>query len=378
MAISLESLRDFKTIDFRAPPPSPVGPGHRPSVANDDVLSNFLQHSLRVPDLILPDRVFPRQKPTQNPPKLDFKSLEDDFLFSTVESIGQIGCFELVNHGIPAELIELVTNAGAGIFELSAEKKAELLRSSERAYGFVESHGDQEDKERSTEEFVWCLEEAIKVEMEGVWPNDYSNFSDKMEILLSEIEKAGEKFVQILEQKCNRKWKYEEQGRRKEEEQVGSVCYLYKHCHNSPEDQNKGGSSLKYEVIRMLIRGSEYPHALCFHICHGSSEFHLYSKKGWLTFCPNKDALVVTVGDQLQAWSGGHYKHVIGRPIFSSEVEEESSNVSMAFLYSPPTKSHLGEEDDQENTISLKQQALFALLLLVFYQFYFYVRKVIG
>lgn len=178
MALSLESLRDFKAIDFRAPPPSPVGPGHRPSVANDDVLSNFLEHSLRVPDLILPDRVFPRQKPTQTPPKLDFKALdsvEDDTLLSIMESIGQIGCFELVNHGISTDLIASVTNAGAGIFELSAEKKAELLRSSERAYGFVESHGDQEEKERS-EEFVWCLDDAIKVEMEGVWPNHYSNF----------------------------------------------------------------------------------------------------------------------------------------------------------------------------------------------------------
>lgn len=381
MAISLESLREFKAIEFRAPPPSPVGPGHRSSVANDDVLSNFLEHSLRVPDLILPDRVFPRQKPTQNPPKLDFKSLdsvEDDSLLSTMESIGQIGCFELVNHGIPTDLIKSVTNAGAGIFEISAEKKAELVRSSERAYGFVESNGDHEEKERS-EEFVWCLDEAIKVEMEGVWPNHYSHFSDKMETLLSEIEKAGKKFVEILEKKFNREWKYEEQGRRKEQEQVGSVCYLYKHCHSLPEDQNRGGSSsLKYEVIRMLIRGSEYPHALCFHICQGSSEFHLYSKKGWLTFCPNKDALVVTVGDQLQAWSAGLYKHVIGRPIFNNEVEEENSSVSMAFLYSPPTKSYLGGEDEQENTLSLKQQAFFALLILVFYQFYSYVRKVIG
>lgn len=69
---------------------------------------------------------------------------------------------------------------------------------------------------------------------------------------------------------------------------------------------------------------------------------------------------------------------MIGRPIFNNEVEEENSNVSMAFLYSPPTKSYLGGEDEQENTISLKQQAFFALLILVFYQFYSYVRKVIG
>uniref|UniRef100_A0A164XBA1 Non-haem dioxygenase N-terminal domain-containing protein n=1 Tax=Daucus carota subsp. sativus TaxID=79200 RepID=A0A164XBA1_DAUCS len=346
MAISLESLRDFKAIEFRAPPPSPVGPGHRSSVANDDVLSEFLEHSLRVPDLVLPDRVFPRQKPAQKPPKLDFKSLEfmdHDSFISVVESIGQIGCFELVNHGVPKELIESVTNAGAGIFEISDEKKAELLRSSERPYGFVESHGDQEEKERS-EEFVWCLDKAMKLEMEGFMPHQHSNF---------------------------RNWKYEERGRRKEQEQIGSICYLYKHCHNLPENQNEGGSSsLKYEVIRMLIRGSEYPHALCFHICHGSSEFHLYSKKGWLTFSPDKDALVVTVGDQLQAWSGGNYKHVIGRPIFSSEVER-NSDVSMAFLYSPPTESFPAEEDEQGKAISLKQQALFALLLMVFYHFFF-------
>jgi len=36
------------------------------------------------------------------------------------------------------------------------------------------------------------------------------------------------------------------------------------------------------------------------HICDGSSQFHVYSKKGWVSFCPDKDALIVTVGDQTQ------------------------------------------------------------------------------
>lgn len=141
-----------------------------------------------------------------------------------------------------------------------------------------------------------------------------------MEILLSEIEKAGEKFVEILEKKFNRKWKYEEQGRKKEQEQVGSVCYLYKHCHTLPEDQNRDSSSLKYEVIRMLIRGSEYPHTLCFHICHGSSEFHLYSKKGWLNFRPSKYALVVTIGDQLQVHKYFLFPSNRENSMFHSEV----------------------------------------------------------
>jgi hypothetical protein len=36
------------------------------------------------------------------------------------------------------------------------------------------------------------------------------------------------------------------------------------------------------------------------HICDGSSQFHVYSKKGWVSFCPDKDVLIVTIGDQTQ------------------------------------------------------------------------------
>lgn len=173
-SISLESLREFNAVDFRAPPPSPVAAGRRSTVANDDVLSQFLEHSLRVPDLVLPDRVFPRQKTIQNPPILDFQSLNSAESESILDSIGQIGCFEILNHGIPSDIIGSVLNSGAEIFQLSTEKKAIVSRSSERPYGFVDFRGEEERE--TSEEFVWCREEALRLEMEGVWAIDYSNF----------------------------------------------------------------------------------------------------------------------------------------------------------------------------------------------------------
>ena len=70
MANSPESSRHIPS-DFRAPPPSPVASGRQSSVANDEVLTEFLR-SLHVPDLVLPDRAFPRQNPKiQSLPKLD-------------------------------------------------------------------------------------------------------------------------------------------------------------------------------------------------------------------------------------------------------------------------------------------------------------------
>ena len=85
-----------------------------------------------------------------------------------------------------------------------------------------------------------------------------------------------------------------------------------------------------------------------------------------------------------QALSGGHYKHVIGRPIYQDEKED---SISMAFLCSPPsstttttttttttsTTSH--SRTNKDKTISLGQQALAALILTLIYQFFVYICK---
>ncbi|KAL6996425.1 hypothetical protein U1Q18_006554 [Sarracenia purpurea var. burkii] len=376
MAFSPESsAADENRIDFRAPPPSPIGSGRRSSVTNDDILTDFLEHSLRVPDLILPDRVFPRQNSIQNPPKIDFqrlKSPENVDFTEILDSIARIGCFQLVNHGITREFIRSVLTAGVGIFRLPPEKKAVVSRSPEKSYGFEgEFQGD--DEREMSEEFVWCRDRGLKLEMEGIWPLGYSNFSEKIERLMLEIEKVAENFLLILKEHAMRNPTCGI-GMTQGQEISGSTCYLYKHCCNIPGDQ--WVNSLSYDVIRMLVRGSDYSHALCLHLCDGSSEFHVYSKKGWVSFCPDEDAIVITVGDQFQTWSGERYKQVIGKPIFKGKVEEEC--ISMAFLCSiSPTNISHSFKTNQGKTISIAQQAIIAILLTLLYHILVYVYKVL-
>ncbi|CAK9174557.1 unnamed protein product [Ilex paraguariensis] len=369
MAVSPERLPE-NTIDFRAPPPSPIASGRRSSFTNNEVLTEFLEHSLQVPDLVLPDHIFPQQKSIQNPPKLDFQSLnsvENSSVLEILDSAALIGCLELVNHGIPSDVIQSVLGASAGIFEISPEKKAKVSRSSERMYGFEEFH-DEDDREMS-EEFVWCRDKGLMLEMEGIWPRGYSNFSDKMEKLSSVMEKMAEQILLVLQNNSARKSTYKH-GTVHDQEHVGSLCYLYKHCRNILGDQCIV-SSLRYDVIRMLIRGSSESHALCFHLCDGSSEFHVYSKKGWVSFCPDENAIVITFGDQLQVWSCGQYKHVMGMPIFKDEDED---CLSMAFLYSPPKVANCVEKN-KGKAISLGQQAIMAILLTLFYHLLIYICK---
>ncbi|XP_076929385.1 putative flavonol synthase 4 [Bidens hawaiensis] len=358
-------------LDFRAPPPSPVASGRRSSVANDEILTEFLHRSLRVPDLVLPDRVFPRQNSKiQNLPKLNFEaiSLNDPDVAELSEVIAQTGCFELVNHGISGQLLSSVVRSGVGVFELSPEKKAVVARSAERLYGFVEFHGDEKE---SSEEFVWCRDDSLKSEMEGVWPHQYSDFSEKMENLMTEIENISEVLLKLLIDRSAPKPRFDDGTR--EGELAGSVCYIYKHCldADTAADDDQHMDSLRFDVIRMLIRGSEHPHTLCFHVCDGASEFHVYSKKGWVSFSPDCNGMIITVGDQLQTWSEGKYKHVIGRPIFKGKLKD---CISMAFLYSPPpstlTPTTKGQKD---KTISLSHQILLVLILTFLYNLFSYV-----
>ncbi|CAL0308743.1 unnamed protein product [Lupinus luteus] len=351
-------------VDFRAPPPSPVASGRTPSLTNDDVLSEFLETSLRVPHLVLPDKIFPKQKNLETPPKVDFVSLcfhEDEAVYDVVsDSMARIGCFQLVNHGIPRELMASTAEAALGIFDVAAEKRAAVMRTEEKAWGFEEEEMGGE----LSEEFVWCKDEELKLKMEGIMPIEYPKFSQKMETLFSRIEKVAEKIDLVMLKKFASDADIINRGHQFN----GTLCCIFKY-HEEDNVTEKWVDSLRYDVIRMLIKGSDYSHSLCLHVCDGSSEFHLYSKKSWLSFQPQESALIITCGDQTQIMSGGHYKHVIGRPFFKGENKD---NTSMAFLYSSQYNNKICETN-REGTISLGQQVILAIILTLLYHVLVYV-----
>lgn len=140
----------------------------------------------------------------------------------------------------------------------------------------------------------------------------------------------------------------------KEEEEGVGVCYVKKHKNINSQNESKE------EAIRMLIRGYDERHSLCLNFCH--AEFHVYSKRGWVSFSPRPGAVVVTVGDE--GWSG-RFKGVVGRPLlFKSDLHH--SLISISFLYTTTTlhkNTTTGITKKKKKTISLSQQLLFALFL---------------
>ncbi|KAI3935813.1 hypothetical protein MKX01_032997 [Papaver californicum] len=362
--------------DFRAPPPSPIGneAKRKSTFINENELNQFLEHSLQVPDLILPvNRIFPREiLSTQKPPEIDFSSLTSSTQFDSkvLESISVIGCFQLLNHGISSDLIESVLNGSVGVFGIPKEYKSILSRNSGKPYGFEEFYGGGDEMETS-EEFVWCKDSRLNILMEVFWSDGYLNFSQKLENLSTEIQKIATKILRVLSESntlIRRELAKENTNMINKD---GLVCCMYKHCKNINLDTGNVRlceNSLRSDVVRMLVKGSDYSHALSVHVFDASSsDFNLYSKKGWVSFCPSKNALVVTVGDQIQAWSVGQFKHVIGRPLFKGEAE---NRVSMAFHYSPPTSNTAEKfQSAEKKCITLRQQLSLAVFFILFYHF---------
>ncbi|XP_065049432.1 jasmonate-induced oxygenase 4-like isoform X1 [Musa acuminata AAA Group] len=347
--------------EFRAPPPSPVAGVHPhglDSPDGDDEFAGFLSHSLRVPKLNLPHRIFPQEATAWNPPAIDFQPLispgdaESGAADLVKSAAAAFGCFQLVNHGISPGLVAAVGAAACPAFGIPLESRTKAARSPERRWGFeVEEEGEGE-------EFLWWCRSGMgdRRELAAIWPRSYKDFSDKVEGLWCEIQKIASRVEEVLLGK---------KAGREEEAADGSLLCLHKHA---PNGSHNGG--IKHELLRMLVRSWSCSCDLSLHLPGGASEFHIYSKRGWYRFCPENAAIVVTVGDQIQACSGGFYKHVIGKPVLKKGDPQDS--ISMAFHHTTHQAivhgiSRPNLHSEKEKTISLAEQIMVAACLAIAY-----------
>eukprot|EP01018_Ginkgo_biloba_P002619 Gb_35468 [translate_table: standard] len=305
---------------FRAPPPSPIATaqGIKSAAVNDEILSEFLEHSLRIPDLVLPEPLIRTDIPDLNLPAFDL--LSDDPKQSGVKRLVQsaieFGCFQVINHGISSELLEEAEKECIRLFALPLETKQMVCRSDESNFGFEDIGNDSANSKMRHETF-WMDRNADLIEetMRTIWPQGYKNFSWAMSNFSAALEKIASEILEIL---------YENLGLDpfSLKELVGSenasVLCLYNH--QGP-----------YQSPSARLRHS-HSHILSLHHHKGSSGFHIYADHGWITVNLKPGSLLVTVGNILKVWSNGQLKHVIGRPIACGDKHF----ISMEFVYLPP------------------------------------------
>ncbi|KAM3351125.1 hypothetical protein ACQJBY_023246 [Aegilops geniculata] len=353
----LETPRELRVLGFRAPPPSPVtgvltnggsgSPeyGECPDGNEDDEVGRFLRRSARVPMLRLPERAIPRKKKKSDravwtPPVIDMRLLAlQDAGGPAVEALRSaavaFGCFQVVGHGVN----ECLVSAAAGRASSPTPEEA----------------GGEDGGE------LWWS------------PSEGDQLRNGADDLFTQLQQTAAKLMDAL-----RRDSVGATDSLAGADKNGSQLCIRTH-HGRQCDGGSGSVGLitisEDDILRMLIKSSRRPRALALHLCPVASTFHVFSRqRGWSRFRPLGGAVVVTVGDQLQAWSSGLYKSVAGKPAYSDDdlrADRGCDVVSAEYLHSCSSASMESEplDADAGKIIQLNVQIIVAACLVLLYHF---------
>ncbi|XP_031379810.1 protein DMR6-LIKE OXYGENASE 2 [Punica granatum] len=234
----------------------------------------------------------------------------------------QYGFFQLVNHGIPSNVISSMTDASSRFFEQPYEERAKYMSSdmtSPVRYGT--SFNQSKDK-------VFCWRDFLKLTyhpMSQVLPHWPSSPADMREVAATYAQETKQLFLElmdaVLESLGLSQLPGDDSINIMEQFQEGSqlmVVNCYPQC---PEPDLTLGMPphSDYGFLTLLLQDQ----------VQGLQILH---REDWVTVKPIPGAFVVNVGDHLEIFSNGRYKSVLHRVL----VNSARSRISVATLHSLP------------------------------------------
>ncbi|XP_042494977.1 uncharacterized protein LOC122074186 [Macadamia integrifolia] len=126
-------LRHQKSFVFPAPPPSPIanGRGLRSAAVDDQILSEYLENNLRIPELDLYQSRSLSISHRPIPDEIDLRLLssrDDESIRQVLESVVEFGVFRIIGHGISADEIGSLIDEAEMVFPIPVELKRDLNR----------------------------------------------------------------------------------------------------------------------------------------------------------------------------------------------------------------------------------------------------------
>ncbi|KAJ0031463.1 hypothetical protein Pint_12738 [Pistacia integerrima] len=228
------------------------------------------------------------------------------------------GAFQLVNHGIPLNLLKDAESETRRLFSLPTRQKLKVLR----APGGTTGYGIA----RITPFFAkYMWHEGFTIigspfdHAKQLWPHDHAQFCDVMENYQKKMRILAERLTKLIFESLEIS----------EEELiwVDSTTALQLNSYPSCPDPNRALGLAPHTDTSMLT------------ILHQSSISGLQIFKegvGWVSVMPIADALVVNVGDLLHILSNARCPNVLHRVLV-----RERHRLSMAVFYCPPMDFNL-------------------------------------
>ncbi|KAH0849683.1 LOW QUALITY PROTEIN: hypothetical protein HID58_096182 [Brassica napus] len=254
-------------------------------------------------------------------PVIDFSKINGEEREKTLSEIAKAceewGFFQLVNHGIPLELLNKVKKLASDCYKTERE---EAFKTSTPVKLLNECL--RKTLERSSRTLTG------KIPQPNEWPSNTSGLKETMVEYREEVRKLASKMMEVMDENLGLPKGYIKkafnEGMEDGEETAffGTKVSHYPPCPH-PELVNGLRSHTDAGGVVLLFQDDEY-------------DGFKYGE--WIDVQPMPNAIVINTGDQIEVLSNGRYKSAWHRVL----AREEGNRRSIASFYNPSYKAAIG------------------------------------
>ncbi|CAL9137565.1 unnamed protein product [Musa acuminata var. zebrina] len=279
----------------------------------DQLLSTVSHHSSLPDTYVRPESQRPRLHEVvrdANIPTIDLGSPDVSRIIAQVgDACRSFGFFQVVNHGVPVELMLAMMAVASEFFRLPPEEKAKHYSDDPtKKMRLSTSFNIRKETVRNWRDYLrlhcYPLEEFVPG-----WPSNPASFKEVVSGYCREVRQLGLRLLGLISLSLGLEEAYMVKVLG-EQEQHMAVNY-YPKC---PEPELTYG-----------LQAHTDPNALTILLQDPKVAGLQVLKNGkWIAVNPQPDAYVINIGDQLQALSNGRYRSVCHRAVVNSDTDRMS------------------------------------------------------
>ncbi|KAL0856488.1 hypothetical protein Bca101_061641 [Brassica carinata] len=255
------------------------------------------------------ERVQYTSPPSVTVPIIDLSDLDDDLVAHALgKASEEWGAFQVVNHGIPAELMRRLHEVGRQFFELpAAEKEAVAVLPGSKSLEGYGAKNPNLPKSWNDHLFhkIWP-ESYIDY---SFWPKNPTDYKEVTEEYTRHMTKLSEKIMGCLSNGLGL-------GREKLKERLGGGVYKLGINYYPPSNSVIGAPAhTDINAFTLLVS-------------NGVPGLQVFKDNHWFDVEDINSAVVVILGDQIMRLSNGRYKSVLHR----STIDKEKTRMTWPVL----------------------------------------------
>ncbi|CAL9154834.1 unnamed protein product, partial [Musa hybrid cultivar] len=284
-----------------------------PSLMADQLLSTATHHHTLPENYVRPESQRPRLTQVITDASIPIIDLGSPDKAQIISRIGQAcqsyGFFQVVNHGIDTELMVKMMTTGLEFFRLPSEEKAKLYSDDpSKKIRLSTSFNVKKELVHNWRDYLrlhcYPLEEYVPG-----WPSNPSSFKEVVSTYCQQVRGLGFRLLGAISLSLGLEEDFIERALG-EQEQHMAINY-YPKC---PEPELTYGLPAHTDpnALTVLLQDSDV------------AGLQVLRDGKWMAVDPKPSALVINIGDQLQALSNGRYNSVWHRAVVNSNKERMS------------------------------------------------------